>query len=278
MSFNVARYVVVLGVLFFCFTYLYRSSRRWYPRWMVGVLVGLAIVWFPLKIVGSGIRESKTASDIFSDAVGYYQNAIENQGGGGDTQFLDMTASAMTLVDQHGQFFYGSAWAPLLYVAIPRVWWPDKPRMNEYMWEISTVDRPMGQIGMVPGLVGDCYLNFGYGGVVLIVYAVAWLYGRAYFRAMLSDHNTCRGLNYLMFLVAFIQVIRDGVISLVMFTFVAAAPIMVTILANVFANANSRSNLGAPLGEYSADTAGLFVNVDRGSPHGRGELDRERVC
>ena len=221
------RYAFVVPVIFLCYTYLSQRGRHWFPIWMWLLLVTVGVLWFPLKQIVSDVRSGDDVQSVVTGAVEYYQEAFETSTG--DTNFLDQAASVMTLVDRRGDFYYGSAWAPYLVSPIPRQWWPDKPRLNEYLWEISTVDRPMSDIGMIPTLVGDSYVNFGYIGVVIVPFIVAFIYGAAHFHALRRHHFSLARLAYIVFASILIQVYRDGVMAIFLFTFVNSMPFMFLI-------------------------------------------------
>ena len=85
-----------------------------------------------------------------------------------DIQFFDMQATYMAAADEEGRRFYGATVLPLLYLPIPRFVWPDKPRMNEYAFELSSPLRPVTKVGMVTLLSGESYLNFGWIGCAAI--------------------------------------------------------------------------------------------------------------
>jgi hypothetical protein len=82
---------------------------------------------------------------------------------------------------------------------------------------------------MVPTLIGDGYLNFGYLGVIAVPFAVAYLYGWGYFRAFRRSHYSVARFLYLLALAISIQVYRDGVPSIITFTLINAAPMMVVV-------------------------------------------------
>src|SRR5437667_1889009 len=106
----------------------------------------------------------------------------------------------MTLVDEHGRYFYGTTLLPLLVSPVPRVWWPDKPALNQYMHEIQSHDKPIAKLGMVSMLIGEGYANGGYFGAVLFPVLAAWCYGRAYFAAIRKPHGSLGRFAYLVFL------------------------------------------------------------------------------
>ena len=223
-SLSTARYTLVVWGIFACFIVLSRRNRRWPSVTAVLALAAIAIVWFPLKIIRASFWAGEDLEGILNNAVTYTKTALSPGGSGGDTVFLDQAAVVMSLVDQHGSYFYGSTFAPLLVMPIPKPWWPDKPAVNQYVRDISTPGRPIGTVGMVSSIVGEGYANFGWLGVVLYPLLAAYGYGKFYFSAMRLPHNSVFRFGYLFAASMLIQVFRDGLTSVVLFTFVGAMP------------------------------------------------------
>lgn len=223
--FSTARYVLLVWGIFACYIVLSKRQLRWPSfRYAVGLLF-IAVLWFPLKVVTASVRAGAGASTVVSNVVDYLKDA-ESAGGTEDTTFLDQAAATMSLVDVHGEFFYGRTFLPLLVLPVPRLWWPDKPHMNEYQHIISTPGRPMSTYGSITTLVGEGYANFSYVGGVLFPVLAAYLYGRAYFAAMGRPHNSVFRFLYLVMASMLIQVYRDGLVSAVLFPFYAAMPML----------------------------------------------------
>src|SRR5205085_7239525 len=78
--------------------------------------------------------------------------------------------------------------------------------------------------------LGESYVNFGYLGVVIIPLLLAYVLGRVYFHAYRSNYFTIARLSYLLIACNLIQVYRDGLVSLVVFTWVNMMPLMVIVL------------------------------------------------
>jgi len=242
MIFNSDRFVLVMSTLYMCYIYLSRRKQTWFRPWMLIMLLSVAVIWIPLKIIARDIRNQQSAQTIISNALDYYNTDVIQEGGG-DTQFLDMAASVMTLVDEYGQLFYGRAWLPIATVPIPRQLWPDKPRLSDYLWQISTPDRPMAAIGMVPTLFGDGYVNFGYIGTMVVPYIVAYAYGWGYFKAFRRSHYSLARFTYIVFACSLIQVFRDGVMSIVLFSFIAMMPMAFVILLHLLLRSHKATTI-----------------------------------
>lgn len=252
-----ARFATITALAFIAFAQLSRGNRRWFPRWMP--IVGLAggLCFLPLKIIGEWLRSDQPVAELQDHLRNFRQEVLIGDSGGGDTQFLDMAASYMTLADQQQRFSYGRQWLTVLSLPIPRQLWPDKPRLTAYLWELGTPERPMHFIGLTTTLFGDGYLAFGWVGVVLIPGVVAYGYGRMYFWAIRHRHDSLPRFIYVVMLAFFIQVCRDGVLSVITFPLTAAFPFLAvvaahTLLTQILRLGVSRRHRGAPLSEIQA--------------------------
>ena len=231
---NAARYPLVVWFLFCCFIYLSRRGRRW-PRLRVTALMALvALLWFPLKTAVASYWTGDDFMTILVKSKTYTEVALGPRGNGGDTTFLDQSAIYMALTDQHGSYFYGRTLVPLLTMPIPRQLWPNKPSLAEFENTISTPDRPVGQFGMVPGIVGEGYANFGYFGIVLFPMIAAYLYAAGYFRAMRHPHQSIQRFAYMICACILILVFRDGLVSMVVFTLVNSMPMTFILYLHLF--------------------------------------------
>ena len=147
-----------------------------------------------------------------------------------DQQFLDQFACALSLMDDAGHYYYGSTYLALLTLPVPHQWWPDKPGLADYLQDISKPWRPMGALGMIVTFLGESYVNFGYLGIVMIPMLLAYGLARVYFRAYRSNYYTVIRLCYLLIACNLIQVYRDGLTSIIVFTWVNMMPLMIIVL------------------------------------------------
>lgn len=229
---NSARYVLVVWFLFCLFTYLSRRGKKW-PTLPIMVLTALvAVVWFPLKTLVASYWAGDDLQTSLSNARRYVELTLGPRGNGGDTTFLDQNAMYIELVDQHGSYFYGRTLAGLILLPIPRPWWPDKPSVTEWVKEISTPERPVKDIGWVPGIVGEGYANFGYLGVALFPMIAAYIYGVGYYHTMQYPHNSIQRFTYILCACMLVQVFRDGLASAYVFTLVLAMPMVVVVASH----------------------------------------------
>jgi hypothetical protein len=221
------RFRVIIPAILIVQIYLDRHDRRW-PRVRVSLaLIGIALLFYPLKDVGNLVSAGADPAQVLSTSVQDLGQVFT--GSHPDQQIEDQYASALTLIDENGKFYYGSVYAPLITLPIPRQWWPDKPSAAAYVGDFSRPWRPMKESGMVVTILGEAYANFGYAGVVIVPAIVAYLLGLAYFAAYRRPYLSIARLTYLLMAANLIQVWRDGLQSLVVFTLVNMMPLMFLI-------------------------------------------------
>ena len=109
---------------------------------------------------------------------------------------------------------------------VPRQWWPEKPGLADFEKEISTRERPMAENGMVVTMLGEFYLNFSYAGIVVLSLLVAHVTGRWFQAAYRREYFSLARFMYLLVACNLIQVFRDGLISLFVFTIINMMPLM----------------------------------------------------
>ncbi len=224
-SLNLARAAFILAAAMAFLIYQTQQNRTNVPaKWAIGVLL-LGLVWFVFKPVARAIADSQDVHQIIASGQDYLIGAV-SANGSSDMQFFDMQATYMAAADEAGQRFYGATVVPLLYLPIPRIVWPDKPRMNEYAYELSSPLRPITQVGMVPLLSGESYLNFGWIGCAVIPFL--YILGMQIAFQWVRDRGITSAARfiYLVFLVSMVQVFRDGLSSLVIFPIVWYFPLV----------------------------------------------------
>ncbi|HKP12548.1 MAG TPA: O-antigen polymerase [Blastocatellia bacterium] len=222
------RFRVVIPALLLIQIFLDRRKLKWPPLYLSAVLVGLMLIYFPLKSIGQMAQEGESVNEIVTMSTESVNQALAAKAP--DQYFLDEFACALSLTDDAGHYYYGATYLALVTLPVPRQWWPEKPGLADYLHEISKPWRPMGEMGMIVTFLGESYVNFGYPGIVLIPMLLAYVLARAYFRAYRSDYFTVLRLSYLLIACNLIQVYRDGLVSIVIFTWVNMMPLMVIVL------------------------------------------------
>jgi hypothetical protein len=226
------RFRLVIPLIFMALVWLSRARKKWPPIWIIGAGFAMLIAVVPLKNVGRMVQSGATVSEIQQVVVNSFDDIME--GRASDHLVLDEFACTVSLVDESHRYFYGSLYYPLLTLPIPRQLWWDKPAVNEYQYELSSPSRPMAASGMVPTLHGESYANFGPLGIIITSFVVAHWLGRFYFAAMQSSYFSVYRFTYIVVACNLVQVFRDGLISLVIFTIVNMVPLVaIAILSYV---------------------------------------------
>jgi hypothetical protein len=222
------RFRVVIPVIMLAQIWLDQRRLRWPPKWMVASFLVLMFLFFPLKVIGRMWQRGASISEIgtlVSESVGQVLT-----GEADDQMFLDQLASALTLIDMSGRRYFGSIYLALFTLPIPRQWWPDKPGLAGFLADISIPTRPMKETGMVVTFIGEAYANFGILGVILVPPLLAAALTVLYRNAYRANYNTVVRFGYVLVCATLIQVYRDGLLSLVIFTFVNSLPLVMIVL------------------------------------------------
>jgi hypothetical protein len=238
------RFRIVLPVLLMLQIYLDRNNLRWPPLRVCAMLLGLLILFFPLKDIGKMVRRGASFDQIVASASDTVKDAATGQAD--DQAFLDQYASALTLIDENGKYYYGTPYLALLTLPVPRVLWADKPGLADHMADFSRPSRPMKEAGMILTFIGDAYANFWYFGVVVVPFLLAYWLGRFYFRAYRENYYSVTRFMYLMLAVNLIQVYRDGLLSIFIFTVVNMFPLVLIVVLHYFFPVKKRLRRMAP--------------------------------
>jgi hypothetical protein len=245
------RFRIIIPALLMIQIYLDRHQRRWPTLRIFVLLAALIVLFYPLKTIGNLAQEGAAPTEIATVSADIVGEAFA--GRAGDQQFLDQFASLLTLVDNYGRFYHGDTYLALITLPIPREWWPEKPELAAYIDDISIRERPMGEAGMIATYLGESYANFGYVGAAIIAYLLAYGLARAYFHAYRNNYFTVVRFAYLLIACNLLLVYRDGLVSIVVFTFVNMMPLTLIVLLHVLrpkphgTRVSGRSGPQAPL-------------------------------
>ena len=216
------RYRIVTAFIFLLFLYLYREKKKWISFKSTAMLIVGITLFLPLKYFGKLIQQGASKQELiefifeYRDSFGLGVNA--------DFSFLDMYASILTLIDQHGKYFYGSTYLTLLLAPIPRPFWEAKPSLMQWMTDISTPSRNLRELGAVATIYGESYANFGYVGVIIIPFLFAKYSARWYYKILNTHPQSANLYLYLYFSAVIIQVYRDGLNAIFIFLSVYNMP------------------------------------------------------
>ena len=221
------RFRVIIPAILLIQVFLDRRRLRWPPAYVIGLILLLMAIFFPLKDIGKMAQEGEPVTEIFNTSRESVNTALSVKAP--DQQFLDQFACALTLMDEQGKLYYGSTYLNLITLPIPRQWWPDKPSLSDYVNDISVPTRPMSEMGMIVTYLGESYANFGYLGIIVVPYILAYVLARIYFRAYRKDYFSVNRLTYLLVACNLLQVYRDGLVSIIVFTWVNMMPLVVVV-------------------------------------------------
>jgi hypothetical protein len=222
-----ARFRLVLPLILLSLIWLDRRNQRWPRVWLVALLAGLTLLFFPLKDVGAQVQAGIPYSEIETSVRESFSASLE--GRSDDQTIFDQLAITISLVDAHDGYFWGRPYLSLVTLPIPRVLWPEKPGLADHIAELSTPGRPLGTIGGVTTLVGDLYLNFWLFGITVVAFIVGRWGLKAYRAAYRRPFMTIQRLTYLLLVASFVQVARDGLISIPVFLLIQNLPLMVIV-------------------------------------------------
>jgi hypothetical protein len=229
---GIHRFRVILPILMLMQIYVDRRNLRWPPLKLCAVMLCVGLLFFPLKRIGDSVRRGASFEEIFNKTSQIISDATTGQAN--DQNFLDQFACSLTLTDERGHFYYGGTYSALLTLPVPRLVWPEKPGLAEHVKDISTPERPMGDMGMILTYLGEAYLNFWYFGIIITPFLLAYLSTRFYFRAYRSHYFSVMRLCYILLAVNLIQVLRDGLLSLFLFIFLGMLPLVSIALLHYF--------------------------------------------
>jgi hypothetical protein len=239
------RFRLLIPLILLAQIYFDRRERRWPTLTGVALLLSCSLLFFPLKRIGQQLQTGEDLREIWQSTRVEIGDAF--RGDHADEMILDEFASSLTLADQHGNSYWGGTYVGLLTVAIPRQWWPEKPGLADFEKEISTLSRPMAANGMVVTMVGEFYLNFSYVGVVVLCFVVAYLSGLCFHAAYRRGYFTLGHFTYLLIACNFIQVFRDGLISLFVFPIINMMPVAAIVVLHLIQSAGEEANFRKPI-------------------------------
>ncbi len=221
------RFRLVLPLILLGLIWLDRRDQRWPRLWMVTLFAGLALIFFPLKDVGSQVQAGIPYSEVEAEILNSFSGSLSGQSD--DQTILDQLAITVSLAEAHGGHFWGRPYLSLLTLPVPRVLWPEKPGLADHIAEISTPYRPLSTIGGVTTMVGDLYLNFWLFGITIVAFVLGRWGVRAYHAAYRRPFLSVQRLAYLLLVASLVQFARDGLLSIPVFLLVQNLPLMVII-------------------------------------------------
>jgi hypothetical protein len=231
------RYMMVLPILCLFGIYLQQKGKRW-PTYAM-MIIGLCLVAiFPkLKHIGRAVNAGDYGDAVSLIASAFYSPSDRNSESEKEftsEEFLDQFAGALTMIDYSGTVYKGSTYLALVTLPVPRSLWPNKPGLADFLGDISTSERAYDKEGRIVTYIGESYANFRHPGVVLIPFLLG--FGLSYWCLVATTGPWLR-LNryiYVMAFMAFIQLFRDGLLSLPLFSVIHNLPALFILAAHLF--------------------------------------------
>lgn len=230
------RYMMVLPMLCLAAIYLQQKGKKW-PTYVMMIIGLCTVAIFPkLKHIGRAVTAGDYSDAVSLTASAFYSSSDQNSGFEKEftsEEFLDQYAGALSMIDYYGKVYNGSTYLAIVTLPIPRGLWPDKPGLADHTREIATAERPYDKEGRIMTYIGESYLNFRYAGIILISFSLG--FGLSYWCLVATTGPWLR-LNrylYVMGFMAFIQLFRDGLLSLPLFSLIHNMPALFILVAHL---------------------------------------------
>lgn len=218
------RYRVILPLLFVALYYIKINNLKLLPKKFALLSFIFILLSFPLKEIGQVVQSGGNV-DIIEITSHSFDEFLS--GNSSDLQFIEQSAAMISNIDSKEIVFYGRTYVPILLFWIPRDFWPDKPRLNDWQYEISTSGRNFGEMGQISLISGESYANFRIFGVFFIPFFIGRFYSYLYYSYSDLPHKHKGFLLLLIFNMILFQTWRDGLISLFLFPLLNYLPLLV---------------------------------------------------
>ena len=218
-----ARFRAILPLVFILLYYLKVNHLKFPPIKFIVIAAFVFILSFPLKEVGLDLKAGRSIN-IPSLIENSFNNIISGEAG--DLAFIEQSAAMIGNIDHLDKIFYGKTYTSILFFYVPRSMWKDKPKLNEWQFEISDNTRNFAAMGQISLITGEAYANFRYFGVILILLLLGRFYSFIYHSYSNLDAKHKGFLILLLFNMILFQVWRDGLISLFLFPLLNYMPII----------------------------------------------------
>ncbi len=221
------RYMLILPLLYLTAVYLQNSRRKWPNIFIIIAALAVGLIFPRLKGIGASIQygDYNNAITLVKES---FVSSEKNQEPEASEDFLDQFAGGLSLADANDRRFWGSTYFAIVTLPIPRAWWPDKPGLADHLQEISTSGRRYDVEGRIVTYLGESYLNFGYAGLLLIPAFLGYVLTAFCLYATSGPMQRIGRYAYLVFFMAMVQMFRDGLLSIFVFTVVHNMPMLFT--------------------------------------------------
>ncbi|WP_294311790.1 O-antigen polysaccharide polymerase Wzy [uncultured Chryseobacterium sp.] len=218
------RYRVILPLIFILLLYLKKHNLKFPPIKFILAGFVIALLTLPLKSIGSDLRNNQNVDLVESFIKSFDEFST---GKSGDLSFVEQGAAMVSNINERGKYFLGRTYFPILIFWIPRSMYQEKPRLNEWQFEISDKNRNFGEMGQISLISGEAYANFGLFGAFVIPFFLGWFYAKLYLNQMYQSYLSRKFLLYAIFTMILFQVWRDGIISLILFPILNFSPLFI---------------------------------------------------
>ena len=222
------RFMALLPILFVAMIYLAQRRQRWPSVFGLAIAFALALLFPQLKYIGAAIGAEDSKLAMSNVKVAFFLE--EPTSTRSKEELLDPYAGALTLADDFGELYYGKTYAAILTLPFPRSLWPEKPGLGDHIIRMATPDRPYDKEGRAIGYIAEAYMNFGILGVILIPLLLGYFLSKWHLTSLALGIRSPEFLLYLCVASSLIQVFRDGLTSIVVFSIINSAPIMFVVL------------------------------------------------
>lgn len=255
------RFMLLLPLIFSTAYYLQSHRRRWPGVAIITAGLGLFIVFPVLKHVGRAYQagDMQEAARLLSDA---FLTSSSYEEVGTNEQFLDQLAGAVSLVDDVGKVYKGSTYLAIVTLPVPRILWPGKPGLADHLQDVSTPARPFAAEGRIITYIGEAYYNFRYAGLVIVPFLLGYFLTAWCRRSTDGPMNRYDRYVYTLSFMTFLQVYRDGLISLVVFSICHNLPMLFAWVLHAIPGFAPKV-LDAPAYEKAPSCASKPVDVPR---------------
>ncbi|MFT3873066.1 MAG: O-antigen polymerase [Nocardioides sp.] len=218
-----SRFRFAIPLIMLLLIYLWQRGRRWPPlRLWVPVLILMAL-FVPLKAIGSQVRSGDASWESIRGSVEESTSEVV-RGDNPEQALLDQAAISISLADEKALTFHGRPYLAVLTLPVPRPLWPNKPGLANHLQDLESPAYPIAEIGAITTVAGDLYINFRWVGVIVGGLALAFVTGNLFRTAMATSERSAYFFGYCLLAGAIVQIARDGLTSVFVFTVVNATP------------------------------------------------------
>ncbi len=222
------RFMALLPIMFVSMIFLAQRGRRWPSIWGIGIACSLALVFPQLKYIGEAIQTDDTEVAVSNLKQAFFLETPTQYRA--KEELFDPYAGALTMTDDFGQFNYGKTYLSILTLPFPRSLWPEKPGLGDHIIRMATLERPYDKEGRAIGFIAEAYINFGVLGVIFIPLFLGYFLTKWYATSVANGSETPEFLLYLCVAASLLQVFRDGLTSLIVFSVINNTPILAIFL------------------------------------------------